>query len=274
MFRNMTSTFQPADLTNYICVQVGDYLVRYVSKFPDPSARTEELGMAESYYSAVIERKKDYVGDAELGLANALAYSKDSGKQAKAAELYTKVATNPDPSVSGPALVGLTKLHLRTGNATAAIETTRKYLSNRQNQRDRLDMMLMQGEAYTKANDAKNALLAYMNLFNQHKGQVGYSAKACLAIMEIFWKRNNPTQGDRLQKGFQNSDRWMAWNTGQLYVNLVRNSGLEPKLTAEDRDEFNKVVSAVHNYGTDPAVMKEDKANKEFQRNLQSSKKK
>ena len=274
VFRNMTSTFQPADLTNYICVQVGDYLVRYVSKFPDPSARTEELGMAENYYSAVIERKKDYVGDAELGLANALAYSKDSTKQAKAAELYTKVATSPDPAVSGPALVGLTKLHLRTNNATAAIETTRKYLSNRQNQRDRLDMMLMQGEAYTKANDAKNALLAYMNLFNQHKGQVGYSAKACLAIMEIFWKRNNPTQGDRLQKGFQNSDRWMAWNTGQLYVNLVRNSGLEPKLTAEDRDEFNKVVSAVHNYGTDPAVMKEDKANKEFQRNLQSSKKK
>ena len=274
VFRNMTNTFKPADLTNYICVQVGDYLVKYVSKFPDPTARTEELAMAEDYYSAVIERNKDYVGEAELGLANALAYSKDSTKQAKAAELYTKVAADPMPEVSGPALVGLTKLHLRTGNATAAVETTKKYMQNRQNQRDRMDMMLMQGEAYVKANDTKNALLAYMNLFNQHKGQVGYSARACMAIMDIFWKRNNPTQGDRLQKGFQNSDRWMAWNTGQLYVNLVRNSGLEAKLTPEDRDEFNKVVSAVHNYGTDPAVMKEDKANKEFQRNLQSSKKK
>ena len=274
VFRNMTNSFKPVDLTNYICVQVGDYLVKYVGKFPDPTARTEELGMAEAYYSAVVDRARDYVGEAELGLANALSYSKDATKQAKAAELYTKVAANPMPEVSGPALVGLTKLHLRTGNSSAAIETTRKYLSNRQNQRDRLDMMLMQGEAYTKANDTKNALLAYMNLFNQHKGQVGYSARACMAIMDIFWKRNNPIQGDRLQKGFQNSDRWMAWNTGQLYVNLVRSSGLESKLTPEDRDEFNKVVSAVHNYGTDPAVMKEDKANKEFQRNLQSSKKK
>ena len=57
-------------------------------------------------------------------------------------------------------------------------------------------------------------------------------------------------------------------------MNLIRRSGVEQKLTPEERDEFNKVVSAVHNYGTDPAVMKEDKANKEFQRNLQSSKKK
>ncbi|MBR2144850.1 MAG: hypothetical protein IJ956_04865, partial [Akkermansia sp.] len=195
-------------------------------------------------------------------------------KQKQAADLYTKVSANPDPTVGGPALVGLTKLHLRTGNATAAIDTTTKYMRNRQNQRDRLEMMLMQGEAYTLANDPKNALLAYMNLFNQYKGKVQYSAKACLAIMEIFWKRNNPTQGDRLQKGFQNSDRWTAWNTGQLYVNLIRRSGVEQKLTPEERDEFNKVVSAVHNYGTDPAVMKEDKANKEFQRNLQSSKKK
>ena len=274
VFRNMTNTFKPADLTNYICVQVGDYLVKYVGKFPDPSSRTEELGQAEAYYGAVIERQKDLVADAELGMANTLAYSKDAAKQKKAAELYTKVSGNPDPAVGGPALVGLTKLHLRTGNSAAAIETTSKYMRNRQNQRDRLEMMLMQGEAYTLANDPKNALLAYMNLFNQYKGKVQYSAKACLAIMEIFWKRNNPPQGDRLQKGFQNSDRWTAWNTGQLYVNLIRRSGVEQKLTPEERDEFNKVVSAVHNYGTDPAVMKEDKANKEFQRNLQSSKKK
>lgn len=274
VFREMTNTFKPADLTNYINVQVGDYLVKYVSKFPDPSARTEELDQAVAYYDAVIERKKDLVADAELGKANALAFSKDAAKQAKSAELYTKVSANTDPNVGGPALVGLTKLHLRTGNAAAAVETTNKYLRNRQNQRDRLDMMLMQGEAYTLSNDPKNALLAYMNLFNQYKGKVGYSAKACLAIMEIFWKRNNPTQGDRLQKGFQNSDRWTAWNTGQLYVNLIRRSGVEEKLTAEERDEFNKVISTVQNYGSDPAVMKEDKANKEFQRNLQSGKKK
>ena len=137
-----------------------------------------------------------------------------------------------------------------------------------------MDMMLMQGEAYVAANDTKNALLAYMNLFNQHKGKVLYSARACQAIMEIFWKRNNPVQGDRLQKGFQNSDRWTAWNTGVLYVELIRRSGVEAKLAAEERDEFNKVVSMVHNYGTDPAVMKEDKDNKAFKNAVQSSKKK
>lgn len=273
-FRAMTAAYKPADLTNYICVQVGDFLVRYVSQFPDPTSRVEELAQAEAYYTAVIERQKDLVGDAELGLANALAYSKDAAKQARSAELYTKVSGNPDPAVSGPALVGLTKLHLRTGDNAAAVQTTTKYLRSKANQRDRMDMMLMQGEAYVKTNDPKNALLAYMNLFNQHKGKVKYSAQACMAIMDIFWKRNNPIQGDRLQKSFQNSDRWQAWNTGQLYVNLIRRSGVEAKLTPEERDEFNKVVSAVHNYGTDPAVMKEDKDNKAFKNAVQSSKKK
>lgn len=274
VFRSMTNTFKPADLTNYICVQVGDYLVKYVGKFPDPSSRTEELGQAEAYYDAVIERNKDLVSDAKLGKANALAYSKDASKQKVSEALYTEVSTNPDPAVGGPALVGLTKLHMRTGNASAAIASATKFLNNKQNQRNRLDMMLTLGDAYSMSNDSANALLAYMNLFNQHKGQVGYSAKACIAIMDIFWKRNKPTQGDRLMKGFKNSDRWTAWNTGQLYVALIRRSGVEAKLTPEERDEFNKVLSAVQTYGSDPAVVKEDKANKEFQRNLQSGKKK
>lgn len=274
VFRNMTNQFKPADLTNYICVEVGDYLVRYISKFPDPSSRSEELGQAVAYYKAVTERNKDLVADAKLGLANALAFYKDAAKQQESAKLYLEVSKDPDPKVGGPALYGLTKLYLSSGNATAAIESANKYLRNRQNQRQRMDVSLMLGEAYTKANDAKNALLAYMNLFNANKGQVGYASKACLAIMDIFWKRNNPIKGDRLQKGFQNSDRWLAWNTGQQYVNLVRNSGLENKLTPEDRDEFNKLMSTVHNYGTDPAVMKEEKDNKQFARNIQSSKKK
>lgn len=274
VFRNMTNTFKPADLTNYICVEVGDYLVRYVGKFPDPSARVEELTQAVEYYDAVIDRKKDLVSDAKLGKANAQAYSKDAAAQKSSAALYTEVSKDADPKVAGPALLGLTKLHLRTGNATAAIESANKFLRNKQNQRNRLDMILMQGEAYTKANDTKNALLSYMNLFNQHMGQIGYSGKACLAIMDIFWKRNTPEKGTLLDKKHAHSDRWTAWNTGNLYVQRIKKSGVDAKLTPEDRDVFNQVVSAVHNYGTDPAVMKEDKAKKEFERNIRASKKK
>ncbi len=283
VFRNMTNSFKADDLTNYICVEVGDYLVRYVAKFPNPASRVEELTQATDYYGAVISRKKDMVDEAELGMANALALSKGdkTGKSAleekvkmTAEALYQKVSNNPEPKLAGPALVGLSKLYLKSGNATAAIESTNKYLRNRQNQRERLEVSLMQGEAYTMANDDKNALLSYMNLFMKNKGQVGCASKACLAIMNIFWKRNNPMKGDRLQKGFQNSDRWVAWNTGQQYVNQVRKFALDTKCTAEDKDEFNKLVSAVQNYGSDPAVMKEEKANKEFARNIQSSKKK
>lgn len=274
VFRNMTSSFKAADLTNYICVEVADHLLRYVSKFPDPSTRTEELGIAEEYYQTVIDRKKDLVADAELGLANALSYSKDVAKQNKSADLYKKVSANSDPKVAGPALLGLTRLYLRTGDAKSAIESSTKFLRNKQNSRNRQEMSLMQGEAYAKANDTKNALIAYMNVFNNNKGQIRHAGPACLAIMDIFWKRNNPSQGMAGQKGGQHSDRWMAWDTGKNYVELLRRNKFEEKMTDEEKDIFNKLVSTVQNYGSDPAVMKEDKAAKELQRNIQSGKKK
>ena len=268
-FREMTNTFKPADLTNFICVQVGDYLVNYVGKFAEPSSKTEEIATAVTYYDAVLERKQDMVAEATLGKANALAFSADAGQQQQAVALYGQVTGNADPLISGPALQGLTKLHMRSGNPNEAIKTARAFLANRANTRGRMEMNLMLGQAYTESGDTKNALLGYMNLFNQNKGAVLYSAQACQRIMEILWKRNTPSTGDRIKGDFKASDRWNAWSTGQVYVNQIRKAGIEKKLTPAERDEFNKVINAVKKYAADPAVQAEDKANKAFKSRLQ-----
>ncbi len=268
-FREMTREFRPDDLTNFICVQVGDYLVRYVSEFPKPSERKDEINLATTYYDKVLERKGDMQGEAQLGKANALAFSGDADKQKEAAELYTQIANSPSAAVSAPALMGLTKLHLRSGNAAAAVETASKYVAvNRTKNNDRLDMLLMLGEAYAKSGKVKEALQTYMNLYNQNKGNISYSAPACKAIMELFWERNAPASGDRLKGNFKASDRWNAWNTGQQYVTLIKRSNLLDKITPAERDAYNAVENLLNKYKADADVQKEDKANRDFQSQL------
>ncbi|MBQ3240126.1 MAG: hypothetical protein IJB00_02965 [Akkermansia sp.] len=268
-FREMTREFRPDDLTNFICVQVGDYLVRYVSEFPKPSERKDEINLATTYYDKVLERKGDMQGEAQLGKANALAFSGEADKQKEAEVLYTQIASSPSAAVSAPALMGLTKLHLSSGNAAAAVETASKYVAvNRTKNNDRLDMLLMLGEAYAKSGKVKEALQTYMNLYNQNKGNISYSAPACKAIMELFWERNAPASGDRLKGNFKASDRWNAWNTGQQYVTLIKRSNLLDKITPAERDAYNAVENLLNKYKADAGVQKEDKANRDFQSQL------
>lgn len=273
-FREMTATFKPEDLTNFICVNVGDYLVTYVSRFEDPSSKTAEIDQAVSYYDAVLERNKDMVSEANLGKANALAFSKDGSKQKEAIELYNKVGASQDPSVYGPALIGLTELYMRAGQPAEAVKTASKFVEDRGLKGDprRLRVMLLLGEAYHKSGDDKNGLLTYMNLYGQNRGNIAYSAPACKAMMEILWERNAPSQGDRMKGTFKASDRWTAWNTGQNYVTLIKNSGIDKKMKAAERDEFNKVLADVSKYAADAAVQQEDKANKDFQRKVKAKK--
>lgn len=273
-FRDMTATFKPNDLTNFICVNVGDYLVSYVGRFEDPGTKAAEIDQAVSYYDAVLERNRDMVSEAKLGKANALAFSKDAAKQQAAAALYTEVASSNDPAVYGPALIGLTELHMRSGNAGEAVKTASRFVEDRGLKGDprRLKVMLMLGEAYNKSGDDKNALLTYMNLYNQNKGNIIVSAPACKSLMEIMWKRNTPASGDRLKGTYKPSDRWTAWNTGQNYISLIEKAKLEGKMRGDERDAYNKVKVDVGTYSKDAAVQKEDKEGKDFQRKLKAGK--
>ncbi len=272
-FREMTNTFKPADLTSFICVNVGNYLVDYVSRFDNPASKAEELAQAEAYFGEAISRNREQVEAARLGRANALALTGDAAKQQEALGEYDALAKSKDTAVAGPALVGSTKLYMAMGDAAKAVETASKFVNDRRNQAGRLDMLMLLGKAYDQSGNQKDALLTYMNLYNQNLGNVTYSAPACLAMTEIMWKRNTPTSGDRLQGNFKQSDRWQAWNTARDYVDKLRRSGFEEKMSRSDNDLFQKVVQAVARYGADAAVQKEEKERRDFQSRVKGSKK-
>ncbi len=272
-FREMTNSFKPADLTSFICVQVGNYLVDYVSRFDNPASKAEELAQAEAYFSEAIGRNKEQVEAARLGRANALALTGDATKQAEALKEYGELSQSRDRAVSGPALMGATKLYMAMGDAGKAVETASKFIADRGNQAGRLDMLLLLGKAYDQAGNQKDALLTYMNLYNQNLGNVTYSAPACLAMTEIMWKRNDGTSGDRMKGTFKQSDRWQAWNTSRDYVDKLRRSGFEEKMSRSDKDLFQKVVQASARYGADAAVQREEKERKDFQMRVKGGKK-
>ncbi len=263
-FRDMTNTFKPDDLTSYICVQVGNYLVTYVSRFDNPSSKQTELDEAAAYFNKVVERGREQVPAAKLGLANALALTGDAGKQKTALASYEELSKSGDRAVAGPALMGATKLYMSMGDATKAVDTASKFINDRGNSAGRLDMLMLLGQAYEQAGDASKALTTYMNLYLQNQGNVAYSAPACLAMTELMWKRNAPTSGDRMAGNFKQSDRWQAWNSAAKYVDMLKRSGFEAKMSRADNDKFKKVVEAAARYGADSAVQREEKERRDF----------
>ena len=261
-FRQMRDSFKPTDLTNFICVQVGNYEVDYARRLQG-NDRKQEAEMAIAYFNQVLERGRDMVREATLGKAHALSLSEDAAHRKEAYELYSKMASATDPAIVGPALMGLTDLNLSTKNYKAAVESASKFMNVRGGgtQRDRLTMMMKLAEAYCESGEVQKGLQTYMNLYVQNRGNISFSAPACKAMMEQYWKRNNPATGDRLKGNFKPSDRWLAWNTGQSYVTQIRKAGIDAKMTPGERDLFNEVTILLDQYSKDRAVQEEDRAN-------------
>lgn len=264
-FNQMKKDFEPEQLTNFICVQVGNFAVNYAKEIPDASARNADLAEAVVYFDTVLGRQTDNISEAKLGKANALSLMGDKSKQQEAVALYKELANAVDPAILGPTLYGLTKVYMSMGDYASAVATAGKFTANRSLNANRQEMYLLQGQAYAKSGNVEDALLTYTNLYNQNRGQIAFSAPACQAMMELYWERNKPATGDRLKGNFKSSDRWRAWSIGQDYINQIRKSGIEQQMKPDDRDKYNEVVKLVAQYSADPAVQKEDKAKKNFE---------
>ncbi|MCH5285352.1 MAG: hypothetical protein J1E42_07115 [Akkermansiaceae bacterium] len=270
-FRQMRDSFKPADLTNFICVQLGNYEVDYARRLPAGSAdRQTEVAMALAYFDQVLSKGKDMVREATLGKANALALSENAAQHQEAQGLFSQLASDRDPSIAGPALMGLTDLYLNVKKYKEAVESANRYINMRGagTQQARLGMLLKLGQAYCESGNVKEGLQTYMNLYVQHRGNITYSAPACKAMMEQYWKRNNPATGDRLKGDFKHSDRWIACDTGQSYVNQLQKSGIVAKMTPAERDLYNEVVVLLSQYSKDRAVQEESREGQKFQSQL------
>ncbi len=270
-FRDVRRKYQPSDLSDYGNVQLGNYLVNYVRQLPD--ARQEDRVSAVAYFDkALAGRDRSQQAAAVLGKAEALALATDKATRQQAVDLYKQVINSGDDEVIGGALAGLTRLLMAQEDYEAAITMANDYLKSYANNEGKLDMYMLLGEAYAKHGDVQNAIFTYLNLYNGSRARVSHSAPACIAAMELLWKRNKASEGDLYEGNFKASDRWAAWNMGETFVQWIEKAGVEPKLTPSDRDKYRAVARLVEQYASDSTVQAEDRAKREYDRNIQDSK--
>lgn len=264
VFREMVNTFAPKDLTEFINVQVGNYLVDFVSRFDNPASKNKERLEAITYFDEVLNRNKKYVNEAIYGKARALGLSDNPADMDAGIALMQPLTKNADAAVAQNAMVTLTRLYMKKQDYANAIATASAYIDNRRNTKDRLPMLMLLGEAFAASGDIQNGILTYMNLYNQNIGRIQYSAPACEAIMKLMWQRNKP------KTATDASDRWKAWNQGRIYINSTEPN--ESKFTPEDRDVWRPVRQLTEQYGSDPAVMAEEKERRHIRAQIQKNK--
>lgn len=264
VFREMVNSFAPKDLTEFINVQVGNYLTEYVQRFENTASKDKERREAITYYDEAIKKHGQFNDEATFGKAKALGLSADTADLQASIDILQKLLQSPNNDVAQNAMVEMTRIYMKQKDYGKAIETASSYIANKRNVRDRLPMLMLLGEAYAANGDIKNALLTYMNLYNQNIGRIQYSAPACEAVMKLYWQRNNP-KTDKMA-----SDRWMAWNMGVKYLEMTK--GNEPKFTPDERDKWSAVRALTALYQSDPGVAAEQKARVERRAQLQKNK--
>jgi len=266
-YREMTRKYDANSLTPYLCIRLGDWLVEYVKELP--ASREAERINAIAYYDKVIANYSyDWNSSALIGKANALSIASDAAIRKQAVGLYKEIVNSDDREIKPAALAGLTRLYMETKNYESAIASAQEFLKNRGNKQGRLDTLMLIAEAYSKLNRANDALISYMNLYNQNRNELSYSIPASSAIMEVLWKRDTASSGDRLKKTFAPSDRWLAWSRGQEFIAWIERYDVESKMSSTQRDSYRALKVKVGRYSSDASVQREDKGKRDFERKI------
>lgn len=266
-YRDMTRKYDANMLTPYLCVRLGDWLVDYVKELPQN--REKERLQAIAYYEKVIAANSyDWNSSALVGRANALSVASDAAVRKQAIDFYKEIVKSGDSEIKPAALAGLTRLYMEMQNYESAIASAQEFLKNRGNKQGRLDTLMLIAEAYAKLNRPNDALISYMNLYNQNRNELSYSIPATVAIMEVLWGRNKPAAGDRLQKNFEPSDRWLSWRRGEEFIAWVERYDVESKMSSTERDIYRSLKVRVKSYGADTSVQLEEKGKLDFDRKI------
>lgn len=258
LFGELKSAFKPEELSPFTLLKVGNYVAA--------SNKPEE---AIPYFQELIKRQGSHVSEAIFGKATALGRSKDPAKLAEAITIMQdelkkeKAKPRPDKKVLQTAQFNLIGFLIDKGDFTAAIQEGTDYLdTSKKYNYKRPEAINMLAEACYKAGKKDDALVNYMNLYNQHMGLVRLSGPACLRIMDILWERNTP-------KSAKPSDHHFAWTFGSNFVKKLKPA--EKKMTADDRDKLRAVEDLVKKFGSDTGVQQEEKERRQREAMIRES---
>lgn len=252
-FQELERDFKPADLSTYTLLKLGTHL-----------SRSSQSLRSIPYFDEILKRNKESVRDARFNKAIALGLSKEAARIDEGIELMSRELDNernqpaPDYAAMEEAQYYLTQFYFDKQDYDKTLEQADKYLEVRSNTKNKVNVLLLQAEAYEKKNDLDRALVAYLNIAGLYTPRVSVSAPATVKVMELYWQRNRPKPNATQEDLLKSSDRHLAWKEGASYVRKMKPN--ESKMTIPDRNKFRAVEELTKKYGNDPAIMAEDKA--------------
>lgn len=216
LFNDLKNEFNPKDLTNFILVNVGDFLRQ----------KTSAPQQAKPYYEEVVGREDaSYRFKALFGLADVLGGGSADDK-AKAVEYLKQVyAKSDDKADKEMALYRMISVLYEKGDYNDVVTRAKEYLGKETGFRKYGPyVQLFLGQAYEELGKNEDAMVIYSQVWGTQMGFVQVSAQAILSWSELVWDRN----GKDSKSG--KSDRQFAYESLYNYLKLTSHnvSKMEP----------------------------------------------
>jgi TolA-binding protein len=243
LFQELKTDFSPKDLSNFILVNLGDYLRR------NTASQREAL----PYYDEAISREdQSYRFAALFGRGDVYADSKVPADLDKAiADLSRVLADSQEKAERESSLFRLIEVNMAKGDFVKAAENAKLYLdrekSNFTKYSAQVGMLLAQ--SYQERGEVNDAIAMYVKVWGAHMGLIKISAPAMKNWMELSWQRNLPGNGADAE-----ADRQGAYNGGAKYIEGTSRREVKSKMTPEELVLWKEVEQLVKKYESDPGI--------------------
>ena len=248
LFKDLKGEFDPAQLTNFVLIRIGDYLRK----------KTSAPKQALPYYEELLSRD-DKFGEfkARLGIADVLGSSDDvsDNKQAIVSLEDIRKRATDDEQVQEDALFRIVEISAKIGDWAKCETSCRQYLDAKYSKKT-AQVSYLFAVSYDKRGMNEDALFNYGNVYNRYRGFILISAPSVQRVMEIMWQRDMKA-GEQVGTGdkariVEMDDRQTCYQKiGWPYVNgTKRIRENNPDMTDEEKDLWDAVAALVKKYET------------------------
>lgn len=244
LFQQLKTDFSPKELTNYILVNVGDYLRK------NTSTPREAL----PYYDEAISRQdQSYRFAALFGRGDVYAMSTQAAELDKAIADFDRVLEDSqEKSERENALYRKIEAQMAKKDFKGATESAKIYLDRPTSGFSKYSAQVgfLLAKSYDERGEINDAIAMYVKVWSAHMGFVKVAAPAIKRWMELSWQRNLPGNPD---KGAE-ADRQGAYNGGAKYIEATLRPEFQTKMDNEDKALWKQVEALVKTYEADPSI--------------------
>ncbi|QTN32459.1 tetratricopeptide repeat protein [Akkermansiaceae bacterium] len=253
LFRELKADFDLKDLSNYILVQLGDYLRN----------KTGTPREAIPYYDEALSRQdQSYRFAALIGRADVYGRSKADADLAKALEDFERIFTDSQEKKDREfALFRIVEILMAKGDYAKADERANQYLNREEGKslgfsKYSPEVGFMLAESFEKRKMTDDAISMYVKVWSAHMGYIRISAPAVEAWMKLSFQRNRKSDDPRVQ-----SDRQGAYAGGYRFLELT--GRFKDKMSPEEVVMWERVQKLTDQYAADPNVKTMEQLKKE-----------